>query len=127
MDKDIRLWAEKLNLEPLFDHIRDILELPDLKFTYEVRDSGRGVNLMFESQDLSNRVGFLKALFANIKVASFNSDVRYSKEDDEEEATPKLWGTASFRYTHPMGGSNGHSFLTYWYQDDRGWYFRQDF
>ena len=31
------------------------------------------------------------------------------------------WGTAAFEYDHPNGGSNGHTFLSFWY--DGSWQF----
>ena len=115
-------WAETIPMEGLFDEIKRLTELNDLKFTYKVVEGRSGVRIEFESQDLADKVGFLRLMFKEIYISQFNSEV-YFKEEDDEEARPRYWGTASFRYNHPSGGSNGCTFLTFWYDDKRGWEF----
>lgn len=115
-------WAENIPMEDLYSELRRLTGLTDLKFTKKVRESRGYIIIDFESQDLADQVGFLKLMFKEIYIANFNSEV-YCKSDDGEEAIPHYWGTASFRYTHPSGGSNGCTFLTFWYDDRKGWEF----
>lgn len=117
-------WAENIPMEDLYSELRRLTGLTDLKFTKKVRESRGYIIIDFESQDLADQVGFLKLMFKEIYIANFNSEV-YCKSDDGEEAIPHYWGTASFRYTHPSGGSNGCTFLTFWYDDRKGWEFDQ--
>ena len=125
MDHDKLLeWAENIPMEELYAELRRITGLTDLKFTKKVRESRGYIIIDFESQDLADQVGFLKLMFKEIRIANFNSEV-YCKSVDGEEAVPRYWGTASFRYIHPSGGSNGCTFLTFWYEDRKGWEFDQ--
>lgn len=117
-------WAENIPMEDLYSELRRLTGLTDLKFTKKVRESRGYIIIDFESQDLADQVGFLKLMFKEIYIANFNSEV-YCKSNDGEEAIPHYWGTASFRYTHPSGGSNGCTFLTFWYDDRKGWEFDQ--
>lgn len=118
-------WAENIPMEDLYSELRRLTGLTDLKFTKKVRESRGYIIIDFESQDLADQVGFLKRMFKEICIANFNSEVYCKSNDGEEEAIPHYWGTASFRYTHPSGGSNGCTFLTFWYDDRKGWEFDQ--
>ncbi len=125
MDQDKLLeWAENIPMEELYSELRRLTGLTDLKFTKKVKESRGIIIIDFESQDLADQVGFLKLMFKEIYIANFNSEV-YCKSDDGEESIPHYCGTASFRYTHPSGGSNGCTFLTFWYDDRKGWEFDQ--
>jgi len=117
-------WAENIPMEELYSELRRLTGLTDLKFTKKVRESRGTIIIDFESQDLVDQVGFLKLMFKEIRISNFNSEVYY-KSIDGEEAVPRYWGTACFRYTHPSGGSNGCTFLTFWYEDRKGWEFDQ--
>lgn len=115
-------WAEKIPMDELFDEIRRLTGLPDLKFTSKVEENRNSVRILFESQDLVEKVGFLKLMFSEIHIANFNSEVKQRKNEDDE-LEPYYWGIASFRYTHPSGGYNGHNFMYFWYNDKKGWKF----
>ena len=117
-------WAENIPMEDLYAKFRQLTGLADLKFTSKVIERRGIVTIQFESQDLVDQVGFLKLMFKEIKISNFNSEV-YCKETDDEPAVPRYWGTASFNYTHPSGGSNSCRFLTFWYEDRKGWEFEQ--
>lgn len=118
-------WAEKIPMEELYAELRRLTGLIDLKFTSKVRESRGYVIIDFESQDLADQVGFLKLMFKEIRISNFNSEVVFKAYGDEEEPTFHYWGTASFSYTHPSGGTNGCTFLTFWYDDRKGWQFEQ--
>ena len=122
--EEMKEWAEKVPMEDLFSELRQITGLSDLKFTSRVVERNNSVRILFESQDIVDKVGFLKLMFKEIVISQFNSEVVYEAHKGEEPAY-HLWGTASFRYTHPSGGSNGCTFLTFWYDDRKGWTFDQ--
>ena len=117
-------WAENIPMEELYSELRRLTGLPDLKFTTKVRELRGMVIIDFESQDLADKVGFLKLIFKEIKITRFDSSVQPKQSDDDNENDEYCyWGTASFRYTHPGGGSNGCTFLTFQYDDRKGWEF----
>lgn len=118
-------WAENIPMEELFSEIRRLTGLPDLKFTTKVKELRGMVIIDFESQDLVDKVGFLNLIFKEIKIERFDSRVQIKQSDDDNEDSGGYWywGTASFRYTHPGGGSNGCTFLTFQYDDRKGWEF----
>lgn len=122
--EEMKEWAEKVPMEELFSELRRITGLPDLKFTSRVVERNNSVRILFESQDLVDKVGFLKLMFKEIVISQFNSEVVYKAYEGEEPAY-HFWGTADFSYTHPSGGSNGCTFLTFWYDDRKGWTFDQ--
>ena len=122
-NENAKKFAESIDMTELFDHIKSITGLSDLKFNYKITTNRYDEPyITFESQDLVEKVGFLKLIFSSISISQFNSEIIYSKESDEYY----YWGTANFRYDHPSGGSNGCTFLRfryihgYWEFDDRG-------
>lgn len=117
-------WAENIPMEDLYAELRRLTGLSDLKFTKKIRESSGHIIIDFESQDLADQVGFLKLMFKEIVISQFNSEVVYKAYEGEEPAY-HFWGTAGFSYSHPSGGSNGCTFLTFWYDDRKGWTFDQ--
>ena len=117
--EQLKEWAENIPIDDLFDEIRRRTGLSDLKFTHKVVERRGYIRIQFESQDLVDKVGFLKLLFKSIIISQFDSEVKYIEESN------KLfwWGTADFSYSHPDGGSNGHTFLSFRYDDKGGWTF----
>lgn len=110
-------FAENIDINPLFDKIRSITGLSDLKFTHKIYERNGYVSIQFQSQDISDKIGFLKLIFSEINIEQFNSEVR------EKNENMFWWGTVDFRYKHPHGGSNGCTFLTFRYDERSGWEF----
>ncbi len=126
MNKEYKEEAQKfideLPVEDLFAEIRKVTGLSDLKFTYKVKEYYDGrLGIQFTSQDLADRVGFLKLLFKELYITQFNSCIDYVNDGNEEDKELIWWGTASFRYTHPNDGSNEHYFLGFRYTKRKGW------
>lgn len=115
-------WAESVPMDELYNELRRLTGLSDLKFTSKVVNRNNSIRILFESQDLIDKVGFLKLMFKEIKITQFNSEVVYKTAEDDTEYL-LFWGTVDFSYTHPSGGSNGYTFLTFWYDDIHGWRF----
>ena len=117
-------WAERIPMEELYAELRRLTGLSDLKFTKKIKESRNDdVYITFESQDLIDQVGFLKLMFKKIRITNFNSKVYYKEIDNKN--LPHYWGTVCFSYSHPSGGSNCCTFLTFWYDDRKGWEFDQ--
>lgn len=131
MNKEYKEEAQKfideLPIEDLFAEIRKVTGLSDLKFTSRVVERNTYFHIVFESQDLADRVGFLKLLFKELYITQSSSYVEYINDDnadndyDEDNKELVWWGSASFSYTHPGGGSNGHTFLSFRYTKRKGW------
>ena len=94
-------------MDELFNELKRVTGINDLKFTYTIKEDRYGMpRITFESQDLVDRVGFLKLIFQDIKISNFNSQVLY--KDDKFI----YWCTIDFHYNHPGGGSNGKTFYS---------------
>ena len=111
-------FAENIPFEELFSYIRRLTGIQELEFNKRIEEDRFGMpRPKFECQDLVDKVGFLKLLFSEITISTFNSEINFNKEINDFS----YWGTASFSYKHPNGGSNGHTFLTFWYNNKKGW------
>lgn len=100
-------FAESIPMDELFNELKRVTGIPDLKFTYKIGGSRTGMpHITFESQDLVDKVGFLKLIFADIRVSNFNSEIIYKNDQF------MYWCTVDFHYNHPGGGSNGKTFYT---------------
>jgi len=121
-ETELMSWAESIPMDELWDEIREVTGINDLDFDYDIYESRGYVRIKFKSQDLADRTGFLRVMFGELYIEEFNSEVYYKKEDHQ----PAFWGSASFAYRHPDGGSNGYTFLRFWYDDTNGWQFRHD-
>lgn len=120
--EELKAWAEQVDLSPLWQEIRKVTGLDDLNFSYKIKETRSGLSLDFTSQNLAERTGFLKLMFKDLFITQFSSGIIWkSKTVDEPYAS--IWGSVDFTYNHPGGGSNGISFLRYWYSDKRGWEF----
>lgn len=144
-------WASNIPIEELFAELKKITGLSDLTFSTKIVQhlDNTYPRIMFESQDIVEKVGFLKLMFASIVISQFNSEIRwitrmdtdsidkhryyddkeYKREIDNEFYSNgyfKYWGTTAFSYTHPGGGSNCCTFLTFWYDDNNGWKFESN-
>lgn len=108
-------WAEQVPMDELYDYIRKITGLADLKFTTKIVEDRYGrPRITFQSQDLVEKVGFLKLMFSSIVISQFNSEIKFN----EDLGDYYFWGTISFSYDHPSGGSNGCTFGTFWYKNN---------
>ena len=117
-------FVEKIPIEELFSEIRKITGLSDLKFSYKISEDRRlgKPRITFESEDIVNKVGFLKLMFSTLIISQFSSEIT------EDRDTGKIfwWGSVDFSYNHPSGGSNGYTFLRFTYTEDRGFEFKRD-
>ena len=122
-------YAEEIPFDELFDYIRKLTGLDDLQFTVKLMEDRYGnVYPKFKSQDIVDKVGFLKLMFSEIEISEFNSQISAREPEDyhdldyTQDYPLHYWCTVDFSYTHPGGGSNGCTFLTAWY--DGSWEFR---
>ena len=115
MDKEQAFkWAEEVPMDELYDYLRKLTGLSDLKFTTKIEEDRYGnPRIKFKSQDLVDKVGFLKLMFSSIVISQFNSEIKFDADSNDFY----FWGTVSFSYDHPSGGSNGCTFCTFWYKN----------
>ena len=108
-----------VSFEGLFQKIREVTGIDDLKFEYAVKKNYNGEPYpQYCSQDLADRVGFLGLMFKHIYIKQFNSSVGCDKNGTY------YWGTVAFSYEHQPCGSNGSDFMTVWYDNVNGWTFK---
>lgn len=107
-------FAESISLEPVFNKLREMVDMPNLKFTSSIKEDRYGnPRISFESEDIADKTGFLKYMFKELRIASFASVISL-----EPLGAPfTYYGTANFTYIHPDGGSNGYGILSYSYID----------
>lgn len=110
-------FANSIPFDELFDKIKEVTGIDDLKFDLKINETERGVRVTFESQDLSDRVGFLKLIFKEIKISQFNSEVY-----EEKDGSYSYWCTVRFSYVHPDGGTNGKRFMVAQYRNNEWQY-----
>ena len=114
-------FAQTIDFEPLFDHIRAFAKV-DCDFgTPEIWTDRVGeVHISYESEELSNQTGPFAAILKECRIGSFSSNVFSKKETGE----PGYFGSASLQYQHKDGGSNGMEVIRCSYSDSDGWIFR---
>lgn len=106
-------FAEQIPMEELYAEIRKRTGLSDLKFNHRVADSRGAVRIYVESEDIVEKLPrFLTLMFSEMVLSTFNTEVV------EKDGKIFWWGSISFRYHHPSGGSNGYNFLTFWYENN---------
>ena len=128
-NKRIEQYAEEIPFNELFDYIKKLTGIDDLTFEIKFTEDRFGkIRPTFKSQDLVDKVGFLKLIFSEIEISSFNSEIvvdtpkDYHDMDYTMDYPLRYWCTVDFSYNHPGGGSNGKTFLTAWYQNN--WEYR---
>lgn len=118
IDNEKLEWIDTIPFDELFDEIRSLTNTSDLDFTTKVMNTGWDVYVRVTSQDLVDRVGFLKLMFKKLVI---EGDLVVRKKDSEFQ----MWGHFSFSYVHPDSGSNGYAFLSCSYDDNKGWTFKE--
>lgn len=124
------------NLEPLFDYIRNLIGMPDLKFTVEVNNYQNKDYIEFESDDIHDNF-LIRNAWEEFKVSNFNSGLYTQKYEDglggyhppKETDVTKLaevhyWWSIHFSYRHWGGGTNGAEIADAWVDDKFNWTFK---
>lgn len=129
-DKRIEQFIENIPFNELYDYIRKIIDVPDLKFNMTIKEGRNGLYPMIESEDITEYIGVMKFAFSEMTIGTFNSSVSvntpkdYNDMDYTQDYPLDYWCTIHFSYRHYGGGTNGADFLTAWYDDKSGWTFR---
>ena len=123
-DKEQELFAfgKSVPMEELFDKIREVTGLPELKFDYEIKKYpyGNGIGIKFQSQDIVDKAGFLDLMFKTLYIDTSNNQIFA----DEQTGELTYWAVISFRYDLQSGGYNGSNFMRVWYSASNGWLFQ---
>lgn len=138
-DERAAKFFEKLkdpkNLEPLFDYIRNLIGMPDLKFTVEVNTYQNKNYVEFASDDIHDNF-LIRNAWEEFKVSNFNSGLYTQKYDDgldrygsketdlSKPAEVHYWWSIHFSYRHWGGGTNGAEIADAWVDDKFKWTFK---
>ena len=117
-------WLDTVPFDELFDEIRDITGLSDLDFTINLKNVRRDLYVMIKSQNLVNKVGFLRLMLKTI-IIDGGLSVDVVRDSDIDNPKFRINGHINFSYTHPNYGSNGYDFLWCSYDDVNGWTVRE--
>lgn len=121
--EEMQQFIDSIPMEELYSELRRVTGLSDLKFTKTIKTDRWGYPyISISSQDLVDKVGFLKLIFAEIYVKTFNSSIKQEENDPHKFY---YWCTIDFDYTHPGGGHNGKTFYQAVYRHD-AWEFAED-
>lgn len=125
------------SLEPLFDYIRKLIGMPDLKFTVEVNKYQNKNYIEFKSEDIHDNF-LIRNAWEEFKVSNFNSGLSTQKyEDGLDKYGPKetdltkpaevhYWWSIHFSYRHWGGGTNGAEIADAWVDDKFKWTFKSE-
>ena len=113
-------FFHSIPIEELSDEIRKRTGLSDLIFNTKIKDREYRLIIEYDSQDIVEKVGFLKLIFRELRVKA-EGLVEQSKAGDELV----FWCTVDMDYYHPGGGHNGFPFLYARYTDKTGWHFEE--
>jgi len=124
-EKFVRELCNPEKLAPMYNWIRETLQLPEMQFTAKVVNGSKDTDvptIEFESNNIVNCSPILEAAFSSFKVENFNSNCFREKfrEEDTVEYGEKIpatdcskpakiyyWFTVDYRYHVLQGGSNG--------------------
>ena len=121
----------------MFDYIRKLIGMPDLKFTVEVNTYHNQDYIEFKSEDIHDNF-LIRNAWEEFKVSNFNSNLykqkyedgldRYdSKETDlSKPAKVQYWWSIHFSYRHWGGGTNGAEIASAWVDDKFNWTFKSE-
>lgn len=122
-------FKNKLDLEPLFDWLREKTGIKDLEFEVEkTKDS-----VDFCSQNIAHKAGVASLMFKELYINNMGTGICSTAPkyyDSEEIDYTKdydiyYWTSIHFSYHHYKGGSNGHSFGVATYKNNE-WKFELD-
>ena len=118
--KIIEDLANNLPWESLFDKIREVTNIPDLKFDTELRKNYCGeYYTCFRSQDIVEHIGLLSLMIKKLYIGQGSTGIGYNSTT----GSAYWWGYVDFQYTHHPNGHNGHSFMHFRYDTLAGWTF----
>ena len=112
-------FFNSIPMEELFAEIRRVTDLSELSFNTKVIDTGSRLSIPSTSQDIVDRVGFLKLIFKELHV-QVDGMVSVNREGEFI-----YWCIVDMDYNHPGGGHNGFPFLHANYTEKTGWHFEE--
>lgn len=122
-ERRIKEFIKTLPYEELFDKIREVTGISDLKFTHKVKKNYDGEPyIAFRSQDVCEHIGILTLMIKSIYIGQGGTGFVF----DPKTNGVYWWGVVDFWYTHHPNGHNGHSFMDFTYDSLAGWKFRLD-
>lgn len=116
--KRIEEYQKNLDLTPLFNWIKEVTGISDLKFNVEKTNRNKDYRIEFESDNIIDKCGVMKFAFNDVRINSFGNGVTttapnyYDSEkiDYNKDYDLYYWVSLHFSYQLVEGGSNGCKF-----------------
>jgi hypothetical protein len=119
-NEELVTFAQNINFEKLFNHIKETMKLECNFYQPEITTTRGDIYIHFMSDDISNQTGAFAGILENCYIGSFSNGVYKNKETGE----PGYWVQVNIQYQHKNGGSNGMEVVTAWYDNTKGWIFK---
>ena len=116
-------FAHSIDLTPLYNKIREMLNSPELGFTTEINNA----YIKIKSNDILAKTGIFALAINECIAETFNSSVHKEEATDDTPEYMYCWGTIDLRYRSHSGGSNGMEILRfdYNYKNSGEWNFKE--
>lgn len=123
-DKRMNEFKQNLDLNPLFDWLREVTGINDLKFEVDRKQDNR---IYWSSQNIVDKVGVMKFAFSEVVIESFSNGIAttapdyYSSEkiDYDKDYDLYYWVSIHFAYRAKGGGTNGVDLASAQYKDGK--------
>jgi hypothetical protein len=117
-NKDLVAFAQTIDFEPLFAHVRTFLYGASIEFnTPELKEDRDGIlRVVISSQSVLLHAGIFAAILEKCEICQFGSKV-YTDKD----GTNRLWVDIHVDYEHKGGGMNGMAIASARYTEAKGW------
>ena len=117
---ELQEWAENIPIDELLDEIRDVINLPNLEFTIDIRDNDYDVIIDVKSSSLINTSTLTSVMFTGLCVEC-NLVV------NEENHKPFVEGDCRVAYIYTDRGmvSDAITIMHCHYDDRQGWVFKR--
>lgn len=117
----LKEFFNSIPMEELSDEIKKHTGLSDLTFKTTILDVGHRLSILYKSQDIVDKAGFLKLIFRELYVQA-NGMVAVNRDEELE-----YWCIVEMDYYHPGGRHESCIFLHARYTDKTGWNFEESY
>ena len=117
---ELMKWAENIPIDELLDEIRDVINLPNLEFTVDIRDNDYDIIIDVKSSSLINTSTLTSVMFTGLCVEC-NLVV------SEKNYKPFVEGDCRVAYIYTDRGmvSDAITIMHCYYDDKQGWVFKR--
>lgn len=106
-------FAKEIDLEPLYNEIRNVVGDATINFNSEIKEGRCGKYIEIQSEELIDKIGMMKAALNSVTLNTFNTSIEFDKNTKKAY----WWGSIDFKFEIANGGSNGMHVLYFQLKD----------